>query len=144
MTTADLLLGREPIDTAMPRKRQRASKAPKPSETAVVNAIRNRLALYGCVCQVNPNEAKSRGGQGRKILGTISGFPDLTVVAPNGRVAFLEVKAPGAKPSGDKGRAHWDRQAETRATLARMGHVTALVRCQDEATQVLRNAGMIR
>jgi hypothetical protein len=141
----DLHLGREPLDTAIPRgRRAKRVKAPQPSETQVVNAIRNRLALYGCLCQVNPNEAKSRNGEGRKILGTILGFPDLTVIAPDGRVAFFEVKAPGAKPSGEKGRAHWARQAETRATLARMGHLAALVRSQDEAVDTLRAAGWIR
>jgi hypothetical protein len=136
----DLHLGREPIDTAMPRKRP--AKAPQPSETQVVNAIRNRLALHGIICQANPNEARSAAaGRGLKIRGTILGFPDLTVMSGDGRTAFLEVKAPGARPRNAKATAHWQRQAETRATLARMGHLTGLVRDQDEAVELLRQAG---
>jgi hypothetical protein len=135
-----LFMGEEPLEPAPRPKRKRAS--PKVTETAIVNAIRARLILSGIVCQANPNEARSAAlGAARHIRGTILGFPDLTCIGPAGRVAFLEVKRPGAKPSGAKAKAHWGRQEATRAMLARMGHLTALVRCQDEAAAVLRAAG---
>lgn len=142
MSSADLLLGREPLDTTIPTARRRKATKPKVSEALVVNAIRSRLALYGCLVQVNPNEARSAVvGRASKIRGTISGFPDLTIISPDGLVAFLEVKAPGAKPTNAKAKEHWARQAEVRATLARMGQTVALVRDQDEACAVLRGAG---
>jgi len=139
----DLLMGDEPIETEIPsRRRPKKRVAPKVSEGMVVNAIKGRLALYGCLVQANPNEARSAAvGRGIRIRNTILGFPDLTVIGPDGRTAYLEVKAPGAKPKNERDKAHWQRQADTRATLARMGHVTALVRDQDEACAVLREAG---
>lgn len=142
MSNADLLLGREPFETRVPRKRQRASRAPAPTEKQIANAIKNRLALYGCLVQANPNEERSRSaGRARKIENTILGFPDLTVIGPDGRVAFLELKRLGAKPSNDKARAHWARQEAFRDTLRRMGHTAELVHSQDEACDVLRAAG---
>jgi len=143
MSNVALLLGDEPLDTAIPsRRRAPKRRTLKVSEGTVVNAIKSRLALYGCLVQANPNEARSAAaGRGMKIRNTILGFPDLTVIGPDGRTAYLEVKAPGAKPKNEHDRAHWQRQADTRATLARMGHVTAMVRDQDEACAVLRAAG---
>jgi hypothetical protein len=134
--TARLLMGDEP-----PARKPRKARAPRPSEAAVVIAIKARLALYGCLVLANPNEAGSaaRGG-GWHIRNTMLGFPDLTIIGPCGRTAFLEVKAPGAKPKPSN-LAHWQRQAEVRETLARMGHVTGLVRSQDEACDLLRGAG---
>ena len=142
--TADLLLGIEPLD-GLPARRGRRRKLalPAPSEAQVENAVRHRLELYGCMCQANRNEARSAAeGRPMQIRGTHLGFPDLTVVAPSGgHVAFLEIKAPGAKPSGPMARAHWQRQAAIRAGLARRGCVVALVTSQDEAVAVLRAAG---
>lgn len=137
----DLLVGREALKAAKPRKR-RAVKAPQPSEGQVVTSIINALKLYGCTCQVNPNEAMSRmAGRGMKILHTILGFPDLTVMSRDGRTAYLEVKAPGAKPRNAKDVLHWQRQADCRDMLTRMGHVAAQVRSIDDARDVLRAAG---
>ena len=134
----------EALSEASKPARKAPSRKPRaltPTEAAIVSAIKSRLALYGCVVQANPNEARSAAkGYGSKIANTILGFPDLTIIGPNGRVAFLEVKRPGAKPS--KGtQAHWDRQANVRDMLARKGHVTALVRSQDDAVAVLQGAG---
>lgn len=141
---ASALLGDED-DVILTPRRKRSTRAPQPSEAQVENSIRSRLAFYGCLCQKNPNEARSAAaGRALHIRGTILGFPDLTVIVPGGRTAYLEVKAPGAKPRNAKQRAHWARQAEARATLARMGHVVALVTSQDEAVAVLRAAGWVR
>lgn len=138
--TAALLMGDEPLEPAARPKRK--TRATAPSEAAVVSAIKARLALYGCIVQANPNEARSALlGVGSKIRNTVTGFPDLTVIGPAGRAAFLEVKAPGARPRDAKQKAHWERQAEVREMLARMGHITGLVRSQDEAADMLRAAG---
>ncbi len=120
--------------------------APPPSETQVENSIRSRLQLHGCLVQKNPNEAMSKltartKGRGTKIAGTIKGFPDLTVIGPEGRVAFLEVKKPGARPRDDRQKEHWATQDEIRETLIRKGHVAAQVRSQDEAVEFLRAQG---
>ena len=80
-------------------------------------------------------------GRARKIRGTISGFPDLTVISSDGRTGFLEVKTPNAKPRNAKDAAHWKRQAETQEMLCRMGHNVAVVRSQDEAVATLQSWG---
>ncbi len=140
MATADLLLGREPIDTAIPRKRQRAAKAPKPSETQVQNSIRHALVMWGCYVQVISNEARAAGAQrGVRTRGAISGHPDLLVLGPDGRSAHLEVKVPGWRPS--KNAAHHARQAETRERIARLGHITGIVTSIEETRDLLRAAG---
>ena len=69
-------------------------------------------------------------------------FPDLTIICPAGRVAFLEVKS--LRDSRAKNPAHWQRQEDTRATLARMGHLVAVVTDQDQAVETLRGWGVIR
>ena len=44
--------------------------------------------------------AQARGGAAYKlILFTGAGFPDRTVLLPGGRIAFIECKAPGKKPT---------------------------------------------
>lgn len=138
MSSADLLLGREPIATAIPRKRQRAGKAP--TEAQVQNSIRHALVMWGCYVQVISNEARAAGAQrGAVIRGAVSGHPDLLVLGPHGRSAHLEVKAPGWRPS--KSAAHHARQAETRERIARLGHVTGIVTSIDETRELLRAAG---
>jgi hypothetical protein len=124
------------------RKNRSKVSAVKVSEQQVVDAIRNRLVLYGIQCQGNPNEARSAAaGRAMKIRGTIPGFPDLTVISNDGRTAYLEVKTPTAKPRNAKDAAHWIRQTETQEMLRRMGHCVAVVRSQDEAVQVLQAWG---
>ena len=117
-------------------------KAPKPSEKQVETAIRNRLFLSGVLCQKNPNEARSAAaGRALKIRGSISGFPDLTVISSDGRVGFLEVKTPNAKPRNEKDRLHWQRQADIQDLLRRMKQNVAVVRSQDEAVEALQAWG---
>ena len=121
-----------------PRKR----KAPEPSEKQIETAIGNRLFLSGVLCQKNPNEARSAAaGRALKIRGSISGFPDLTVISSDGRVGFLEVKTPNAKPRNEKDRLHWQRQADIQNALCRMKQNVAVVRSQDEAVEALKAWG---
>ncbi|MFN7882823.1 MAG: VRR-NUC domain-containing protein, partial [bacterium] len=101
--------------------------------------------FYGVLCQPNRNEARSAAvGRSAKILGTISGFPDLTVISSDGRTAYMEVKTPKAKPRNAKDVLHWKRQAETQEMLRRMGHKAEIVRSQDEAVALLQEWGWIK
>jgi len=132
------------VMTAAP-KRKAPRKAPQPSEKQVETAIINRLMFYGVLCQPNRNEARSAAvGRSAKILGTISGFPDLTVISSDGRTAYMEVKTPKAKPRNAKDAAHWRRQADILASLRRMGHKAEIVRSQDEAVALLQEWGWIK
>lgn len=104
-------------------------------ERAVQIAIINRLALYGVECWSIPNEARRSIVAGRmmKAAGLTPGAPDLICIGPEGRVAFLEVKAPKGVVS--------ERQADVHERLRRKGHVVAVVRSQDDAYAVLEGAG---
>lgn len=125
-----------------PPKRKARPKTPKVSEKQVQDAIRNRLFLCGVLCQINPNEARSAAfRRALKIGGTVSGFPDLTVMSSDGRVGFLEVKTPNAKPRNEKDRLHWQRQADIQNVLRRMKQNVAVVRSQDEAVETLQAWG---
>lgn len=114
--------------TAAPQRKARP-------EAAIQRAIIARLRLSGVVCHHSPNAAKRSVIGGRRIKqdGMITGWPDLTVVGPEGLVGFLEVKAPRGKPS--------DTQTEIGEMLGRMGHTWAIVRSQDEAVTALQAWG---
>ena len=112
-----------------------APKRKAQPEAIIQRAIIARLKLSGIVCHHSPNAAKRSviGGRRIKADGMITGWPDLTVVGPEGLVAFLEVKAPGGKLSPAQG--------EIGMMLMRMGQVWAEVRSQDEAVAVLQQWG---
>ena len=112
-----------------------APKRKAQPEAIIQRAIIARLRMSGIVCHHSPNAAKRSviGGRRIKADGMITGWPDLTVVGQEGLVAFLEVKAPDGKPS--------PAQAEIGDMLARMGHLWAVVRSQDEAVAVLQQWG---
>ena len=44
------------------------------------------------------DEVKKRGGICEKWISGSSGWPDRIVILPDGKFAFVEVKAPGKKP----------------------------------------------
>jgi hypothetical protein len=105
------------------------------SERAIQIAIIARLRLSGIVCHHSPNAAKRSVNGGRRVKedGMITGWPDLTVVGPEGLVAFLEVKGPKGKLS--------PAQNEIAAMLTRMGQLWAVVYSQDDAVQYLQDWG---
>jgi len=111
------------------------SRKRKRPEAAIQIAIKNRLALYGCLCVSIPNEGKRSAIAGRamKATGMMPGFPDLVVMQRPGRFAFLEVKAPRGRLSPAQERAH--------ELLDRLGFHVAVVRSQDEAVEHLRAWG---
>ena len=104
-------------------------------ERAIQIAIKRRLALSGVVCHHSPNAAKRSviGGRMLKAEGMITGWPDLTLVGPDKRVAFLEVKAEKGRTSAA--------QDDCLAMLRRMGHDVAVVRSQAEAVLMLQEWG---
>jgi hypothetical protein len=104
-------------------------------ERAIQIAIKRRLALSGVVCHHSPNAGKRSviGGRMLKQEGMITGWPDLTVVGPGGRIAFLEVKSAKGHTT--------DAQDDCLGMLQRMGHDVAVVRSQDEAVLILQEWG---
>lgn len=125
---AAMLAGEEDAALNLPTKRGRP-------EAAIQRAIKQRLAFHGIVCVAVPNEGRRSVANGRmmKSTGLLPGFPDLILLAPGGRVAFLEVKAPAGRVSAAQSEAH--------AMLQRLGHHVAVVRSQDEAVEALRGWG---
>ena len=112
-----------------------APKRKAQPEAAIQRAIIARLRLSGIVCHHSPNAAKRSviGGRRIKADGMITGWPDLTVVGPEGLVAFIEVKAPGGKLS--------PAQREIGTMLRHMGHIWTPVYSQDEAVEWLQAWG---
>lgn len=116
-------------------------------EDAVQMAIIQRLAFHGIVCAAVRNEGKRStiGGHMAKKSGLIGGFPDLVVMQPMGRIAFLECKPPNWKPPGEKAKGdaaqHYRRQCDVHDMLRRLGFVVGFVTSQDEACDALRAAG---
>jgi hypothetical protein len=104
-------------------------------ERAIQIAIKRRLALSGVVCHHSPNAARRSAITGVRLKqeGMITGWPDLTLVGPDKRVAFLEVKAPKGRTSAA--------QDDCIAMLRRMGHDVAVVRSQDDAVLMLQEWG---
>jgi hypothetical protein len=104
-------------------------------ERAIQIAIKRRLALSGVVCHHSPNAGKRSviGGRMLKQEGMITGWPDLTVVGPGGRIAFLEVKSAKGHTT--------DAQDDCLGMLQRMGHDVAVVRSQDDAVLMLQEWG---
>lgn len=81
--------------------------------------------------------APAKGARFRKIaMGAVAGWPDLTVVLPDGRVGFLEVKT----PEGDLNPA----QERFRDRCAELGRPWALVRSIPDAEAVLRQWGALK
>ena len=73
----------------------------------------------------------------RKLaMGAVPGWPDLTMALPDGRIAFIEVKAPAGVLSPE--------QREFRARCERLGRPWALVRSADEALAVWTEWGATR
>jgi hypothetical protein len=104
-------------------------------ERAIQIAIKRRLTLSGIVCHHSPNAGKRSviGGRMLKQEGMITGWPDLTIVGPGGRIAFLEVKSAKGHTT--------DAQDDCLGMLQRMGHDVAVVRSQDEAVLMLQEWG---
>jgi hypothetical protein len=111
--------------------------AKRPTEAQVQRAIIDRLRLMGALAVHVPNAGlrSERAGQRLKGEGMRPGFPDLVVIG-QGRVCFLEVKAPGT------GRLSV-RQIECHEEIRRRGAQVFTVTSQDEAVAACRAAEVV-
>jgi hypothetical protein len=141
MSNADLLLGAEPLDTAIPRKRKRQrakANLPAPKEAQVQRAIIDALRLRGILAVHVPNEGKRSVMAGRRLKGEgmRPGWPDLLVYGPGGLHMLMEVKRPGWRPSDLS-----DNQRSTHARLSELGQVVVVVDGIDAALGALHREG---
>lgn len=118
----------------------RKPRAPVPAEGQVQIAIIDRLRLRGVAAIHIPNGGSRNPIEARKLKaqGVRAGAPDLICIGREGRVAWLEVKRPGYRPSDVKGSQH-----EMHDMLRARGHFVAIVTSQDEAEAAVREAGLI-
>jgi hypothetical protein len=79
-------------------------------------------------------EQRARFGAMRRASGVLTGFPDLTVWLPNGRVILWELKS-------EKGRISVA-QSLVHARLAELGHGVELIRSLEDAMAALARAGV--
>lgn len=71
-----------------------------------------------------------RGGKAVKFVSpSYSGMPDRLVLLPDGKMAFVEVKAPGKKPRLLQKKRH--------AMLRRMGYQVFILDAKEEVSQIL-------
>jgi hypothetical protein len=135
MSNSDLLLGREPLDTAIPRgRRAKRVKAPKASEAQIQRAIIDALRLRRVTAVHVPNAGKRSAIAGRRLKGEgmRPGFPDLACYG-FARHALIEVKSDAGRLS--------EAQENMHAILRERGAVVIVARSVDEAMDGLREAG---
>jgi hypothetical protein len=72
---------------------------PEPSLTVMGTSRKGTLMREKEIERALATEVKKRGGLALKLVTpTLDGMPDRLVLMPNGKVGFVEVKAPGLKP----------------------------------------------
>lgn len=112
-------------------------------ESRIQRAIRDRLAAHGFQSVHVPNGSKlagteaqrARAGARLKAEGMMPGFPDLLVYGRGGRIAHIEVKAEGGRQQPT--------QRACEQWLSEWGHLYAVCRSQDDATEALRQWGWL-
>ena len=76
-------------------------------------------------------EVRKKGGKCPKFVSPgLSGMPDRIVLMQGGRMAFVEVKAPGKKPR--------PQQKVRHAELRRLGFPVFLLDCPEQVPEILR------
>lgn len=126
------------IRKAMPRE-PKAKKLGTPERDLQKSIV---LLAKRCFPQVlmaavpNAHAAKSkdkrqaqRFGQARKKEGVVTGFPDLVICLPAGRVLLWELKAPKGSTSAAQNLVH--------ARLFDMGHPVQVIRTIEQAAEAL-------
>ena len=109
-----------------------------PIHRAVLDYL--RLALPQARIHHSPNETDMSGPQAirmvakAKRMGTRPGWPDLEILPGNGRVYFMEVKAPKGRLS--------DHQADLMNWMIAVGYEVAVVRSVDDAKAAVRAWGL--
>lgn len=115
--------------------------APHPLEKQVQQAVIAYLHTRNIETAHVPNgsvlagDARARAMQvnALKKNGMRVGFPDLILIASNGRVGFMEVKREGEKLGENQ--IHW------RGTIEGLGHCHAVVRSVEDAVETLTKWG---
>jgi VRR-NUC domain len=109
----------------LPDRRPRDGNAEARIQASIVEYV--RLVAPGVLIFAIPNGGlRSKAEAARmKWTGTLAGVPDLAIVAPGGRVFFIEVKAPGGTLSPD--------QRAIRDWLVALGSPPAICRSMDDA-----------
>lgn len=100
------------------------------AETILQNEIRIELSKLGCiVLRHDVGTFRSPDGKHAVKIGTI-GEPDLTVLCPNGKTVWLEVKVKPNKPTKE--------QLAFIKRATEMGHIAAVVYSVEEAVKLCR------
>jgi VRR-NUC domain len=109
----------------LPDRRPRDGNAEARIQASIVEYV--RLVAPGVLIFAIPNGGlRSKAEAARmKWTGTLAGVPDLAIVAPGGRVFFIEVKSPGGTLSPD--------QRAIRDWLVALGSPPAICRSIDDA-----------
>jgi hypothetical protein len=125
------------IDSVLEASKPKKARKPKASESAIQQAIKQRLIFHGIVAVHVPNAGRRSVISGFKLKqeGMMPGFPDLICLGDAGRIGFLEVKTDTGRLSEAQERCH--------DMLRRKGHLVAVVRSQDDAVAVLQGAGWL-
>lgn len=95
------------------------------SESQLLRKVMEACALYG-------HPMRRNSGRRGNVQMCEPGTPDIEVMLPGGRVAWLELKTPTGKAR--------DTQKAWHARAARFGHVVHVVRSVDEAVAAVRIA----
>lgn len=127
---------REPRDP----KQKKRQYPERDLQKAIVGYI-NRF-IPGVLVAAVTNEEQGRGdaeqrarfGAMRRSSGVLTGFPDLTVWLPNGRVILWELKAPKGTTSAAQHLVH--------ARLSELGHPVEVIRTFEAAMDALGRAGV--
>lgn len=123
------------ILAAAPRPRKRAQPEARIQKAIVVLL---RTIMPGAIIHASGHEQRGHGAAWARRqamlteMGALAGFPDLIVMA-EGKIAFLEVKAPGGSLS--------PAQRLFRDRAAAHGFPWALVRSADDALAAIEAAG---
>lgn len=118
-------------------------KKPYQAERAIQRSIKDYLAAKGFRVAHVPNGANLAGSQKQRAIqmqnlkgdGLVVGFPDLIVMADQGRVGFMEVKTSKGKQS--------ESQIAVQSWMERDGHKYSVVRSVDESRAALCEWGWL-
>ena len=100
-------------------------------QSAIVSYIRN--VVKDCMVIAIPNGARRTpsGYAANAVAGLTPGAPDLVVVLPEGRVLWLEVKAPKGRVS--------ENQVFVHERMNDLGHTIHIVRSIEEVRSIMDN-----
>lgn len=123
-------------------------KGPKP-EAKLQKALIEYLKLLPWVAKVNRHNVGQAmmggnpGFTGRPVYFGEKGHSDLSIEVRNDpRVVWIETKAPGARPSGARQKAHWDEQEAFLARKRASGHPAFFCAAGEVLRTELRRAGL--